>query len=82
LLEAYSIMSMDLAMSRAFCGTPSALAPGQRDHGGRDHPELRDVPAKQIAAERAGSLQRFCGDLATEPRINNENSLMWLDSWL
>jgi len=82
LLEAYSIVSMDLAMSRAFCGTPSALSPlvSVTTVAG-DHPELRDVPARQIAAERAGGLQRFC-ETSTEPRINNENSLMWLDSWL
>jgi len=42
---------------------------------------VRSVPARKIASERAGSLQRFC-ETSTEPRINNENSLMWLDSWL
>ena len=82
LLEDYSILSMDLAMSRAFCGTPSAVTPlVSVTTVARDQVELRDVPARQIAAERAGSLQRFC-ESSTEPRINNENSLMWLDSWL
>jgi hypothetical protein len=81
-LEGYSIVSMDLAMSRAFCGTPSALSPlVSVTTLVSTHPELSDVPAKQLAAERSGTLQRFC-DTSTEPRINNENSLMWLDSWL
>ena len=82
LLEAYSIASMDLAMSRAFCGVPSAVTPlVSVTTVASNQPELLDVPARQIAAERAGSLQRFC-ETSTEPRINNENSLMWLDSWL
>jgi len=82
LLEDYSIVSLDLAMSRAFCGTPSALSPlVSVTTVAHNQPELLDVPARQIAAERAGSLQRFC-ETSTELRINNENSLMWLDSWL
>jgi hypothetical protein len=81
-LEDYSILSMDLAMSRAFCGTPSAVtALVSVATAARDHPELLDVPARQIAADGAGGLQRFC-ETSTELRINNENSLMWLDSWL
>ena len=61
MLEDYSIVSLDLAMSRAFCGTPSAVTPlVSVATVARDEPELRDVPARQIAAERAGSLQRFC----------------------
>lgn len=82
LLEAYSIASMDLAMSRAFCGVPSAVTPlVSVTTVASNQRELLDVPARQIAAERAGSLQRFC-ETSTEARINNENSLMWLDSWL
>ena len=82
LLESYSIVSMDLAMSRAFCDVPSAVtALVSVTTEASNQLELLDVPARQIAAERAGSLQRFC-DTSTLPRINNENSLMWLDSWL
>jgi hypothetical protein len=81
-LESYSILSMDLAMSRAFCGTPSAVSPlVSVSTLVSTQPELGNVPAKQLAAERSGTLQRFC-ETSIEPRINNENSLMWLDSWL
>ena len=82
LLESYSIKSMDLAMTRAFCDAPSAISTlVSVTTVVRDQPELLDVPARRIAVERAGSLQRFC-ETATEPWVNNENSLMWLDSWL
>jgi len=81
-IESYSVLSMDLAMSRAFCGTPSAVSPlVSVTTLVTTHPELGDVPARQLAGERSGTLQRFC-ETSTEPRINNENSLMWLDSWL
>jgi hypothetical protein len=82
LLEDYSIVSLDLAMTRAFCGTPSAVTPlVSVATVVRDHREFGETPARQIAADRAAGLQRFC-DTATVLTINNENSLMWLDSWL
>ena len=82
LLEDYSIVSLDLAMSRAFCGVPSAVTPlVSVATVVRDHRELGETSARLIAAERAGSLERFC-ETATVLTVNNENSLMWLDSWL
>ena len=82
-LEGYSILSMDLAMSRAFCGRASEVTPlvSVTTEVSLHQAELGEVPVRRIAADRAGSLERFC-ETSTVPRVNNENSLMWLDSWL
>ena len=82
LLEDYSVVSLDLAMSRAFCGAPYAITPLVSVAAVvRDHRELGETPVRQIAADRAGGIDRFC-ETITVPTINNENSLLWLDSWL
>jgi hypothetical protein len=81
-LEDYSIVSLDLAISRAFCDASSGVTPLVSVAAVvRDQRELGETPARAIAADRAGSLQRFC-ETATVAMVHNEHSLMWLDSWL
>jgi hypothetical protein len=81
-LEDYSVVSIDLATSRAFCGASAVVTPLVSVAAVvRDQRELGETPVRAIAADRAGSLQRFC-ETATIPMVHNEHSLMWLDSWL
>ena len=73
---------MELAITRAFCGGSSKVSPVYRlPYEVRDSPELATVSIRALIDRRAGSVAAFCGRV-TSPVLNNENSLMWLDSWL
>ncbi|HWI17401.1 MAG TPA: hypothetical protein VNT81_06625, partial [Vicinamibacterales bacterium] len=78
----HAVISLDLAMVRAFCGRASFYS-----HAGRVAADLqadmsrRDIPLRQLVTERAGSVREYC-DQAVWPRVNNENSLMLLEAAL
>lgn len=78
----HAVISLDLAMVRAFCGRASFYS-----HAGRVAAELqadmsrRDIPLRQLVSERAGSMGAYCAQ-AVWPRVNNENSLMLLETAL
>ena len=78
----HALLSMDIAIGRAFCDSPSKISTLFRlPYEARDQPALRAKPVRAALIERAGSLGRFCLSVGS-PIINNENSLMWLESWV
>ncbi len=78
----HGLLSMEIAMSRAYCDAPSKISPSVRiTYEVRDRPELANVPLQRLAIERAGSLVRYCNSIGS-PVANNENSLMWVMSWM
>jgi hypothetical protein len=77
--DTHALMSIELGLTRAFCGTPSSLSSTVRvPYDVRDHPELRAVPLKALI-ERTGSIEAFCRSI-DQPFVNNENSLMLLET--
>lgn len=82
LQDDHAILSMELAINRAFCGGPSRVSPVYRlPYEVRDRPELATVGIRALIDQRAGSVTAYCRSVAA-PVLNNENSLMWLDSLL
>ena len=82
LQDDHAILSMELAINRAFCGGSSRVSPVYRlPYEVRDRPELATVGIRALIDQRAGSVSAYCSSVAA-PVLNNENSLMWLDSWL
>jgi hypothetical protein len=77
--DGHALMSLNLAMRRAFCGMPSAYDP-TIDIPGLivRQPEYDRVPLRQFAATMAGSLDEFCA--RSHPFLTNEDSLMLLES--
>jgi hypothetical protein len=78
--DGHAITSLNVAVSRTFCGAPSATS---SDDSGKPlfrAPADSDRPVRQIIDARWGSLARYCSTL-THPFMNNENSLMLLESW-
>jgi hypothetical protein len=68
--------SLEIAFNRVSCGTESKLSPAFpiAEHLER-HPELLDAPLRDVAAQIAGSMRRYC-DSVTQPFVSGENSLM------
>jgi hypothetical protein len=82
LTDGHAIAAIELAMTRAFCGAPSAYPPQYRvPHYLRDHPVDGRKPLRQVAAEMAGSVEAYCAAVS-EPFLNNENSLTVIQAWL
>ena len=82
LTDGHAIAAIELAMTRAFCGAPSAYPPQYRvPHHLRDHPADSAKPLRQVAAEMAGSVETYCASVS-EPFLNNENSLTVIQAWL
>lgn len=78
----HAILSMEIAMARTFCHKESAVSRTVRTpYEVRDNASLRFTPLKELAIRRAGSLDAYCQSIQL-PLLNNENSLMWLDSWI
>lgn len=78
----HALVSIDIAIGRAFCDSPSKISTLVRvPYEARDHAELRTRSVRSILLERAGTIERFCLSVGS-PIVNNENALMWLDSWL
>jgi hypothetical protein len=78
--DGHAIVSLDLALARAFCGIPSSFATSVRipkDIGARM--ALRQVPLRTLIVDKAGSIDAYCRAIDT-PFVNSENSLMLLES--
>lgn len=78
--DGHALVSLDLAIARAFCGHPSAFSRTLRipmDVNARM--ELRHTPLQSLIIERAGSLDAYCQSVDT-PFVNNENSLMVVEA--
>jgi hypothetical protein len=77
----HGMTSLSLAVNRSFCGVRSGLS-NDRQLGRiffREPSTLRQT-VRQVIEERWGSLDRYCATV-TVPFVNNENSLMLLESW-
>ena len=74
----HATVAIELAMTRSFCGAPSATTPQYRvaDYF-RDHPEDVGKALREVAREMAGSVENYCA--ASEPFLNNENSLTLIE---
>jgi hypothetical protein len=80
--DGHALLSMDLAVARAYCGQPSAYSPSIRiPHAVRDDMTLRTVPVEALLTKKAGSIAAFCATVNT-PFVNNENSLMLYETLL
>jgi hypothetical protein len=80
LTDGHAIVSLDLAIARAYCGVPSSFSRTVRipvDLGARM--EQRHVPLRTLIAEKAGSIDAYCHSIDT-PFVNSENSLMLLET--
>jgi hypothetical protein len=78
--DGHAIVSLDLAIARAFCGIPSSFSHHIRipmDVGRQM--ELRHVPLRTLVAQKAGSIDAYCRSV-DEPFVNSENSLMVLET--
>lgn len=77
--DGHAIMSLEMALNATVCGKPSAYAV-------QFHPgvfiSLNEwasyVPARQVVASVAGSVDAYCADL-TVPYVNEDNSLGLLE---
>jgi hypothetical protein len=80
--DGHGLASLELALSRALCGKPSAYSPSIRvPYEVRDHPELRIVPMRDLILRHVPDMDAFCQS-ASQPFVNNENALMLLESWI
>jgi hypothetical protein len=78
----HALLSMDIAINRAFCNSSSKVSNRFRlPYEARDRAELRQLAVRDVLIETSGSIDRYCLTVGS-PIINNENSLMWIESWL
>jgi SAM-dependent methyltransferase len=80
--DMHAVLSLDLAVNRAWCGLPSSLTRNP-DVGGLllEQRGLADTPISSVVTARWGSISGFCAT-SSEPYVNNENSLMLTEAWL
>jgi hypothetical protein len=78
----HALLSIDIAINRAYCDSPSKVSNRFRlPYEARDRAELRQRPVSAVLNEVSGSIERYCLTVGS-PIVNNENSLMWIESWL
>ena len=78
--DGHAIVSLDLALARAYCGIPSSLS--GTVHIAADisaRIALRDVPVRTLIVEKAGSVDAYCRSV-DGPFVNSENSLMLVEA--
>lgn len=81
LIDDHAVVSLELALTRAFCHTPSAIstaasiAPALKSDA-----SLRAQPLRDVIAARGESLARFCA-ASTQTFVNNENSVTLTEAW-
>jgi hypothetical protein len=72
-------LSLNLALSRALCGVNGAISPVYSVYQRLNaHPSEQRDPLVDVLARQAGSRHAYCASV-TQPFVNNENSLMWLE---
>ena len=82
LIDDHAVVSLELALTRAYCGTPStistaaSIAPALRTDAA-----LRIESLPSVLAEKAGSMSAFCA-ASTQTFVNNENTVMLVESAL
>lgn len=80
--DGHAMTSLEMALARSLCGAPSAFSETYRiPQYLRGHLDEINVPMRALLVAQAGSLDAYCRS-ATQPFVNNENSLMLVESWL
>ena len=80
--DMHAELSLDLAVDRAFCGTPSSITRNPDLVGMLiDDQQLANRSVSSILSTQFGSVVNYC-ERSKEPYGNNENSLMLTDAWL
>jgi hypothetical protein len=80
--DGHAIASLSIATNRALCGTPSAISNGA--HVGYllyQQPQRLRQPIADFVRELHGTVDKYCATV-TVPLVNNENSLMLVESWM
>ena len=80
LTDGHALASLELAMARAYCGQPSSFSNTVRipyDVGNQIG--LRHLPLRELVVRKAGSIDAYCRSVNV-PFVNNENSLMLLET--
>lgn len=78
--DGHAILSLNVAVNRSFCGVPSGISPQESGKALFRDPAASTQPVRDFIAARWGSLERYCATV-TRPFMNNENSLMLIESW-
>jgi hypothetical protein len=79
-VDGHALLSLELAMTRAYCGQPSSFSSTVRiPYDVRDHLELRHVPLRSLIDQKAGTVSAYCHSVNVAV-VNNENSLMLLEA--
>jgi hypothetical protein len=80
MLDGHAIVSLDLAINDAFCGIRSSFSPRTRiPMDLAADMSRRHVPLRTLIAGKTGSIEAYCPDVIV-PFVNNENSLMLLET--
>jgi hypothetical protein len=78
----HAVISLELAMVRAYCGRMSFYShAGQIAELLQRDMSQRHIPLREVIIARAGSVEEYCRQ-AEWPRVNNEHSLMLLETAL
>ena len=80
LTDGHAILSLDMAIARAFCGAPSSFSRTVRipvDLGAEM--DRRHQPLRALVTDKAGSLEAYCRSIDT-PFVNSENALMVIET--
>lgn len=80
LTDGHAMLSLDMAVARAYCGVPSSFSWTVRipiDLSNRM--ERRHEPLRALIVEKAGSIDAYCRSIDT-PFVNSENSLMVVET--
>ena len=79
--DQHAIDSLNLAVNRAFCGFPSRLSrDAQIASLFKENGSLLTLPVSTVIVNRWQRIDLYCATV-TQPFLNNENSLMLLESW-
>ncbi len=82
LTDGHAILSLDMAMNRAFCGVSSAYSSTLRVPMVLSaHIERRHEPLRALILERSGTLDAYCETIDT-PYVNSENALMVIETMI
>lgn len=80
--DGHAILSLDMAMNRAFCGVSSAYSSTQRVPMDLSaHIERRHEPLRALILEKSGTLDAYCRTIDT-PYVNSENALMVIETMI
>lgn len=80
--DGHAIVSLNVAVNRAFCHHPSRLS-NNADVARllQAEPALVTRPIAGVIAENWQSVEAYCASVVV-PYVNNENSLMLLENWI